>query len=373
MSVSDEHTDFQYAQGVYMAWFKMRKWFENKRKKQVQPVISFIIPFYASHNRLFDCIASVKQYCSMSYEIIIIDDGNKAYSYETLSADPLVKILYQEQNVGPGKCRNEGIKVATGKYVFFLDSDDEIIADPKLYLEASEDVMDDGDIIIGSLSDGKLDASLAKDLPKLTNLKKEARLIKLSAFTAHLYKADFLKSLPACFAEDTRTAEDTVFLSWAIPRAEKIILTDVALYQYNVEETSLTRSKVPGSPVKVEGFYRRFGVAAHHIIDALDNFPEAQNAKISQIFKYGIKGAQRFTESASEVDKEKVANILCAILERVDLSSATAVTERKRAKVYWDETFDHSIELLINKDFSGFFEFIARTPVRIFKGQKISG
>lgn len=58
-------------------------------------------------------------------EIIIVDDGSDDETQEVVQeyASPLVRVLYQD-NRGAGSARNNGIRHAQGKYVFFMDADD---------------------------------------------------------------------------------------------------------------------------------------------------------------------------------------------------------------------------------------------------------
>lgn len=94
------------------------------------PCVSVIIPLFNSENDIQKCLDSVNNQIYKNFEIIVIDDGSTDNSaeivakYALLHQDLDIKILRQE-NAGPSKARNRGIVYASGKYIAFLDSDDE--------------------------------------------------------------------------------------------------------------------------------------------------------------------------------------------------------------------------------------------------------
>ena len=92
-----------------------------------QPRISVIIPVYNAEKYLERCVYSVINQTFKDLEIIMVDDGSKDESGricdEIKSTDNRIKVIHQS-NAGPGYARNSGLKIATGEYVSFLDSDD---------------------------------------------------------------------------------------------------------------------------------------------------------------------------------------------------------------------------------------------------------
>ncbi|MBQ3134488.1 MAG: glycosyltransferase [Oscillospiraceae bacterium] len=100
------------------------------------PKISVIIPVYNTEQYLKQCLDSVINQTLTDIEIICVDDGSTDRSLSILqeyaSKDPRFKIL-QQKNQYAGVARNNGMKVATGKYYMFLDADD--FFEPKM-LEA---------------------------------------------------------------------------------------------------------------------------------------------------------------------------------------------------------------------------------------------
>ena len=93
-------------------------------------LISVIIPFYNEEDYFDECLNSVLRQTYKNYEIIIVNDASreeykkKLEYYENLYPD-LIKIVHNEKNEGVAAARNKGIDLAKGKYIAFLDSDDE--------------------------------------------------------------------------------------------------------------------------------------------------------------------------------------------------------------------------------------------------------
>lgn len=88
---------------------------------------SVIIPVYNVHAYLQRCIESVQQQTYKALEIILVDDGSTDESGELcdklVAQDSRIHVIHK-QNGGLSDARNAGLKVATGEYVLFLDSDD---------------------------------------------------------------------------------------------------------------------------------------------------------------------------------------------------------------------------------------------------------
>ena len=92
-------------------------------------MISFIIPSYNSTNTIKRAIDSIlNQNTELEYEIIVVDDGSTDNTEEALKCyenDERIK-YYKKENSGVADTRNFGVKIATGEYIIFVDSDDYI-------------------------------------------------------------------------------------------------------------------------------------------------------------------------------------------------------------------------------------------------------
>lgn len=92
--------------------------------------VSVIIPNYNASNYILKCINSVLTQSYENIEIIIIDDGSTDDSWEIIKKvekeHKNIIGIRQATNMNASIARNKGIDLATGKYVLFLDSDDEL-------------------------------------------------------------------------------------------------------------------------------------------------------------------------------------------------------------------------------------------------------
>ena len=89
--------------------------------------ISVIIPVYNVEKYLRECLESILNQTFQDFEIICVDDGSTDRSLDILQEykrkDDRFVIL-QQRHAGAGAARNHGLKLAEGKYIQFLDSDD---------------------------------------------------------------------------------------------------------------------------------------------------------------------------------------------------------------------------------------------------------
>lgn len=95
--------------------------------------VSIVIPVHNREHLIQKCIESINNQTldKSRYQVIFVDDCSTDKSIETIRnlVDQDVNYVVLERPVGSGNAcapRNEGIKYAKGKYVFFLDSDDYI-------------------------------------------------------------------------------------------------------------------------------------------------------------------------------------------------------------------------------------------------------
>lgn len=93
----------------------------------LQPKVSVIVPVYNVEKYLEKCISSLRNQTLEEIEIILVDDSSTDSSLEichrAANEDSRIKVIHKA-NEGAGEARNAGLKIATGKYIGFVDSDD---------------------------------------------------------------------------------------------------------------------------------------------------------------------------------------------------------------------------------------------------------
>lgn len=95
--------------------------------------ISIIIPIYNVEPYIEKCLLSVFNQTYKNIEIILVNDCGTDKSVEIANrviiayqASHDIKIIHHCQNQGLSAARNSGVKIATGDYIYFLDSDDSL-------------------------------------------------------------------------------------------------------------------------------------------------------------------------------------------------------------------------------------------------------
>ena len=95
-------------------------------------LVSVIMPVHNAKNWLDRSVASLLNQTIRNYEIILINDGSSDGSEFILekwaAADRTIKLI-NRGNEGVSFTRNEGIRKAKGKYIFFVDADDYVESD----------------------------------------------------------------------------------------------------------------------------------------------------------------------------------------------------------------------------------------------------
>ncbi len=87
--------------------------------------VSIIIVNYNTKDLLQNCIKSIiEQTKDIEYEIIVSDNGSQDGSINMIKSDyPQVRLIENNANIGFGAANNQGLSIAKGKYVFYLNSD----------------------------------------------------------------------------------------------------------------------------------------------------------------------------------------------------------------------------------------------------------
>ncbi|WP_434593469.1 bifunctional glycosyltransferase/CDP-glycerol:glycerophosphate glycerophosphotransferase [Brevibacterium sp. 1718] len=95
------------------------------------PTLSVIVPAFNASEFIDRCLKSIFSQRGVSLEVIVIDDGSTDDTVEKASqhshGDNSVTVL-TGPNEGPARARNRGVDAARGKYITFVDADDEVLA-----------------------------------------------------------------------------------------------------------------------------------------------------------------------------------------------------------------------------------------------------
>ena len=98
------------------------------------PLISIIVPAYNVEKYIKTCLDSLINQTYSNFEIIVINDGSTDQTEKILNeyeSNPKIRI-FSQKNGGLSAARNQGLNLANGELVCFIDSDDSVKSD---YLE----------------------------------------------------------------------------------------------------------------------------------------------------------------------------------------------------------------------------------------------
>ena len=227
------------------------------------PAVSVIIPMYNAEKYIAECLDSVLNQTLQDFEVIIVNDcspdNSRAIAESYLDKfGERMKIFDNEKNSGAAATRNNGLRRATGEYVFFMDADDLILLDglEKLYTTAKQF---DVDIVNSTKSykmsnDGKsltpvnLLRTTPQNIPILEhNLEWRVQGLLEDKFSwapwRRLLRREFLIKNEIFFPEKLKRCEDEIWTHGLLFCAKEIMHTPIAVYLYRLSEKSITRIK----------------------------------------------------------------------------------------------------------------------------------
>ena len=283
----------------------MMKKNEKQGVSMTKPLVSIILPVYNAQSHIARCLDSICAQTWKDLEIIVLNDGSKDQSLpvcqEYRSRDQRI-LLVDKANSGVSDTRNLGLKLASGEYVQFVDSDDYIdpdftqnlvtaaqkhhadlvIAPYKMVIPAGaskpeqvlEKIQEDLGVMsvarppevreYGFLPQGVYD----KDTFARRLMDKPASYF-YSVLWNKLYRRDLLVEHDIQFTSEMRWAEDLVFNMQYIQYAETFVSIDKAGYYYVQNPQSICHTQInPASIVqnKIQTFryykdlYTRLGM-----------------------------------------------------------------------------------------------------------------
>ena len=227
-------------------------------------MISVIVPVYKVEKYLDICIKSILTQTYSNFELILVNDGSPdncpKICNDYATKDDRITVLHK-QNGGLSDARNEGVKIAKGSFVTFIDSDDYVAKD---YLETMITMQKryDVDIVVTGI-----ETFLEDENPKITNNNKEYVYTGEEALENMLYQNNLDSSacamlLPIEIAKKypfpfRKYHEDEYITYKYYAAVEKVAVTTKTLYFYLQRKGSIMHT---------------FGKASIDELDAADNY-----------------------------------------------------------------------------------------------------
>ncbi len=218
--------------------------------------LSIIIPVYNVEKYIIDCLSPLTALSDLNFEIIIVNDGSRdnsiSFAIDFLSKSSLAFLIIDQENTGLAAARNTGFEVATGKYIYFYDSDDFII--PRDFLILWKEAKDnDLDICSGKgmiyFEDGSLQVMKEDKVLKNTKILTGPEYFQIMdhnkefspSVPLRIFRRSFLLGNSIHFTEGV-IHEDEEYTALCFAKAERCAYFPFAFYRYRFRPGSITKS-----------------------------------------------------------------------------------------------------------------------------------
>lgn len=218
------------------------------------PLVSIIVPAYNVEQFVKKTLDSIRKQTFSDYEVIVINDGSTDMTKEILKEfcemDSRFNVIDQE-NQGVSAARNNGLRMAKGKYVVFYDADDFI---PRSALEKMVYTAESkgADLVIGRLKINRLEGSnTSKATIRLSRKniisKTDTDLLWNFSICNKLFRKQIADDNNLFFDESLAITEDGAFCILFIQKSKSICGCDAVAYEYEKrpfwEGASITQNK----------------------------------------------------------------------------------------------------------------------------------
>lgn len=204
-------------------------------------LVSVIVPIYKVEDYLERCISSILNQTWADFELILVDDGSPdgcpLLCDQWRKKDSRIKVIHKE-NGGLSDARNSGLKIASGEFIAFVDSDDWVSPDYlQILVESLQkndcDIIECGIIRTRGETDGirSGDGNTKVSLFQTEDALKQ--LIKDGLFHQYVWNKLYKRSvIDGIFFEKGKTNEDEFWTYRVFGNAKRIGKIEVPLYYY---------------------------------------------------------------------------------------------------------------------------------------------
>ncbi len=279
------------------------------------PIVSVVIPVYNAEVHFPACLASITAQTFDAWEAILVDDGSTdtsaALCDEAAAADPRFRVIHKE-NGGVSRARNDGIDAARGKYILFIDADDNV---RPTYFERMVDTAERyGTDLVMSGYDRFIDdweshinasifpVALTQKIEDFLMLYTQPRT-NLFGITiwAKMFRRDMLNEHNLRFDPEITYEEDCNFMVDCLAHLRTVAAVGEALYRYRLQRDSLSkRYRKNTFRFLVHGYRRRREILKEHGM-------ESYYPGLKDIFYYVIKNTCQKIAYADLTRKERIA------------------------------------------------------------------
>lgn len=203
------------------------------QERDEEEKISIIIPLYNTPEGYFKaCLESINKQTYKNFEVIIVNDSS-TINYEKIffwyNQFFEIHVYTTKMNSGPGFARRLGLEMSTGKYILFVDSDDELYKENSLEL-----------LMLQMLKNPNLDAVLGRVCEECMSLERLEHKKNFIWVFGKLFNKQFLIDNKITF-NDTRENEDNGFTTLFKIISNNYKWIDDVVYLWKYQPDSITR------------------------------------------------------------------------------------------------------------------------------------
>ena len=207
-----------------------------------QPLISIIIPVYNGEKYLRPCIDSILHQTYQHWELLLIDDGSPDSSgaiCDEYASDPRISVVHKE-NGGQASARNQGVAMAKGEYISFVDCDDWIEADMYESMLQTMQEQQTEIIICGYLEEYMNRQKRVRADGKMVvyDATEAVKLVLQGKIGSYLWSMLFRREVVQERMPDLNPYEDHATIFKWISHAHRVVVLHQAFYHYRQLESS---------------------------------------------------------------------------------------------------------------------------------------
>ena len=312
-------------------------------------LVSVVVPIYNVEKFLDKCINSIVNQTYKNLEIILVDDGSPDNCPEMCDnwaeKDSRIKVVHKV-NAGLGMARNTGMENATGKYIFFFDSDDyvdETIVEKcvtRAVNDKSEVVMfghidayDDGRLVERHIPTDKLtyngDDVVNIVLPSLFSYS-----LGFGVSACKMFDLNVLKKHNIVFMSEREVISEDAFFSLELyPKINSVSIVPDGLYYYYKRSGSLSTSFKEDRQERNDLFLSK----CLEFIEK-ENLPQVVATHIKARYHGNTLGAMMQIERSSlsrKIKREKLRKIFTNPLLVESLKPEVFALDHKFPRIFW--------------------------------------
>lgn len=273
-------------------------------------LISIIIPVYNMQKYIGRCLDSVLAQTYKNIEVIVVNDGSTDFSRKIIEKyierDNRIKLV-DKSNGGQGSARNQGLDVANGKWIGFVDSDD-IISERMYEILHNAAVTNNCDILIADIVnwDGVCipDYSFENMVVKMKFSEFYPKLLN-DEITSHpankLFRADLFENNRFL---DRNSVDDMFLMPKVFKNAQNIGIISAKLYGYFFARTDSVSNtnECKNAIERYKALKERYDIAIEQGIDTNKILAKASSFGLGIIGIYISNDLEMDTNTYNEIN-----------------------------------------------------------------------